>query len=106
MIGPSRIWKGQTEYLATDPRASLEQDLLMECSRRQLPRPVHVEVVSHPVSGFVSAPLGRGGLIGALRALLEIHFATAVRGPLMLGRDSHTGGGLFHARVSPLTCER
>ena len=103
VMGPSRIWKGQTEYLATrnlkrnaDPAAAVVEDLLMECNRRLLPRPVHVEVLQ------VSAgPRG-----GRLRALLEIHFATAVRGPLMLGRDSHTGGGLFHARVSPLTCER
>ena len=30
-------------------------------------------------------------------AQLEIEFVTPVSGPLMLGRTSHTGGGLFHA---------
>jgi hypothetical protein len=30
-------------------------------------------------------------------ARLRLRFATAVPGPLMLGRDSHRGGGLFAA---------
>ncbi|MDE0220258.1 MAG: type I-U CRISPR-associated protein Csb2 [Spirochaetaceae bacterium] len=103
VIGPSRVWKGQTAYLATrnlkrnaDPAASVVEDLLVECNRRLLPRPVHVKVLQ------VSAgPRG-----GRLRALMEIQFATAVRGPLMLGRDSHTGGGLFHAHVPSAPCDR
>ena len=94
VIGPARIWRGETAYLATrnlkrnaDPAAAVMEDVMVECRRRLLPRPVTVEVLQ------VSAgPRG-----GRLRALLEIHFATAVRGPLILGRDSHAGGGLFHA---------
>ena len=95
VIGPARIWKGETAYLATrnlkrnaDPAAAVVEDMMVECRRRLLPRPVNVEVLQVSIG-----PRG-----GRLRALLEIHFATAVRGPLMLGRDSHTGGGLFHAQ--------
>ena len=94
VIGPAKTWRGETAYLATrnlkrnaDPAAAVMQDVMAECRRRLLPRPVTVEVLQ------VSAgPRG-----GRLCALLEIRFATAVRGPLMLGRDSHAGGGLFHA---------
>ncbi len=103
VIGPARIWKGETAYLATrnlkrndDPAAAVVEDVMVECQRRLLPRPVNVEVLQ------VSAgPRG-----GRLRAMLEIHFATAIRGPLMLGRDSHAGGGLFHGQRAPTTCER
>lgn len=102
VIGPARVWKGKTAYLATrnlkrngDPAAGVIEDVMIECRRRLLPQPVHVEVLQ------VSAgPRG-----GRLRAQLEIHFAVAVHGPLMLGRDSHAGGGLFHAHGSPTTCE-
>ena len=95
VMGPARRWKGETAYLATrnlkrneDAAAAVVEDVMVECSRRLLPRPVDVEVLQ-----VWAGPRG-----GRLRALLEIRFATAVGGPLMLGRDSHAGGGLFHAR--------
>jgi hypothetical protein len=34
---------------------------------------------------------------GRIAARLLLHFAVGVAGPLLLGRDSHQGGGLFLA---------
>ena len=94
VIGPARIWKGETAYLATrnlkrnaDPALAVIEDVMVECRRRRLPRPVNVDVLQVSVG-----PHG-----GRLQGQLEIRFATAIHGPLMLGRDSHAGGGLFHA---------
>lgn len=94
LLGPSRMWIGQTEYVATrnlkprdDGLAMIRADVTAECVRRGLPRPVDVGVKS-----VVSGPRG-----GRPAARLDIRFATAVRGPVLLGRDSHSGGGLFHA---------
>lgn len=97
VIGPAMIWEGKTAYLATrnlrkkdDPTAIVTKDVLLECHRRDLPRPVKVEVLK-----VAAGPRG-----GRLNAVLKLYFAAAVRGPLLLGRDSHTGGGLFHAHTS------
>jgi CRISPR-associated protein Csb2 len=91
LIGPARAWQSRTPYRATrhagrrkDPAEALEHDLASECLRRGLPRP-KIEVL-----GFSAVPDG-GGLLARAR----LHFATAIRGPLLLGRDSHRGGGLF-----------
>jgi CRISPR-associated protein Csb2 len=66
-----------------DPAAGLMADILAECARRGLPRPA-VEVM-HVERG------PRGGLSARLR----LRFAVGVEGPILLGRDSHFGGGLF-----------
>lgn len=95
LVGPARLWRSETEYVTTrhprrnaDPMASVVEDVIADCFRRRLPRPTRVEVLQ------VSAgPRG-----GRPRAFLNLHFATAVQGPVMLGRDSHAGGGLFHAQ--------
>jgi hypothetical protein len=49
--------------------------------------PVSVELLE-----VMSLPNG-----GGLKARARLGFATGVRGPLLLGRDSHRGGGLFSA---------
>lgn len=94
MIGPAMAWAGMTPYLATrnlkkkrDPATVVSEDVTIECRRRGLPAPADIEVLE------VSAgPRG-----GALNARLKLSFSTAVRGPVLLGRDSHAGGGVFHA---------
>ena len=93
-IGPARTWKGVTEYTATrnmkkrdDPRITVEGDVRAECARQGILSPRDVEVSKVSVG-----PRG-----GGLKAAVTLHFNTAVRGPILLGRDSHTGGGLFHA---------
>lgn len=62
----------------------IEQDVRLECQRRGLPEPV-VEVLDHQ-----QGPKG-----GRPAARLRLRFTTAVHGPLLLGRGSHEGGGLF-----------
>ena len=94
LLGPARVWTGRTPYIATRnlgkrdaPASFVEADVLMECRRRGLPSPAEIEVLH----------VGAGPRGGRPAAMLRLRFATAVRGPILLGRDSHGGGGLFHA---------
>ena len=48
------------------------------------------------VSCLFSAVPNGGGLLAQLR----LRFAAAIYGPLLLGRDSHRGGGLFAVQES------
>ena len=92
--GPATLWIGSTPYIATrnlkrrdDPTSFVKADVLAECRRRGLPSPTEVEVLD----------VGSGPRGGRPAATLKLRFATAVRGPILLGRDSHAGGGLFRA---------
>ena len=94
LLGPARHWIGKTPYVATrnlkkrdDPASFVKADVLAECRRRGLPSPTEVEVLE-----VRTGPRG-----GRPAAMLRFRFATAVRGPILLGRDSHGGGGLFRA---------
>jgi CRISPR-associated protein Csb2 len=62
------------------------RDVIAECERRSLPRP-EVEILE--------SDAGPNG--GDLEARLQLRFAIAIQGPILLGRDSHAGGGLFMA---------
>jgi CRISPR-associated protein Csb2 len=91
IVGPACIWESRTLYSATrhagrgkDAKAALVRDVAAECRRRHLPEP-QVEILE-----FSAVPNG-----GGLRARARLRFATAIAGPLLLGRDSHRGGGLF-----------
>ncbi len=86
----ARRWRTATPYVTThhhkvDTAAdAVREDVTLECARRGLPRPATVRVEApkrHRERG--------------LEALVELDFAVAVRGPLMLGRTRHHGGGLF-----------
>ena len=94
LLGPAKTWLSKTLYIATrnlrkrdDPAATVKADVAAECHRRGLPAPKEVQV-----SRVNAGPRG-----GRPTAELKLCFATAIRGPLLLGRDSHAGGGLFHA---------
>ena len=96
LLGPTNLWAGKTPYIATrnlkkrdDPADFVKADVVMECRRRGLPSPAEVEVLD-----FRAGPRG-----GRPAAILKLRFATAVRGPILLGRDSHSGGGLFRAEA-------
>lgn len=89
----ARTWRSATPYRATgnvkdgaDATAAVMQDLLTECRRRRLPAPSEVKVGRMFMDPRDGCP----------RADVEMSFATAVRGPILLGRDSHQGGGLFY----------
>jgi CRISPR-associated protein Csb2 len=92
LAGPARVWESRTPYLATrhagrrmDAAAALARDVTEECVRRGLPSPASIEILE--CRGVANG--------GGLKTRARLHFATAIRGPLLLGRDCHRGGGLF-----------
>ena len=91
LIGPARVWESRTAYRPTrhagrgkDPKTAVVRDVITECERRGLPKP-EVELLE----------LNIGANGGGLAVRLLLCFAVAVGGPVMLGCDSHKGGGLF-----------
>ncbi len=91
VFGTALMWESHTPYRPTrhagrskDPAAAVAHDVINECARRGLPKP---EV------GLLEFGAGPNG--GNLAACIRLRFAVAVKGPIMLGRDSHMGGGLF-----------
>jgi len=94
LIGPSQLWVSETPYCPTrhahrgeDLADAIERDVIAECARRGLPRP-EVEMLE-----VIAGPNG-----GHLAANARLRFSVAVKGPILLGRDSHAGGGLFAAQ--------
>ena len=91
VIGPACRWKTHTFYHATryakrnqDLKTVVTQDIITECQRRGIAQP-EVDVLQ------VSAGPRGGNLV----ARIGLQFKVIVQGPLILGRDSHRGGGLF-----------
>ena len=95
LTSPSRWWRTVTPYMATRNVKKKSQrldtffrlDLAAECNRRGLPAFRRANVHAPSVG-----PRG-----GNATAHIEIEFVTVITGPVMLGRTSHSGGGLFHA---------
>jgi CRISPR-associated protein Csb2 len=92
LVGPARIWESHTCYGPTrpvrrgdNPVEVLRRDAAAECQRRGLPAPV-AELLDHSSDGY-----------GHIHGRLRLSFAVGVLGPIILGRDSHKGGGLFLA---------
>jgi CRISPR-associated protein Csb2 len=92
LTAPSRAWESVTAYVVTrhahvgNSTAALTADLVAECRRGGLPA---------PSAAMVLDTMGVAGTGLSGRARLE--FSTAVRGPVLLGRNRHVGGGLFLA---------
>lgn len=91
LTAPAGAWRSATSYRPTrHPRrpaeaaAAVAADVIAECARRRLPRPAVT------VDGLAADPV-----TGDLVARLTLRFAVAVPGPLLLGRGSHKGQGLF-----------
>ncbi len=89
----AQTWVSHTSYWPTrhprnaaDVAETIARDLTQECERRGLPRP-DVEVMRT-----------RNGPHGGIRAEMRLQFRIVARGPILLGRDAHRGGGLFAAR--------
>lgn len=102
VFGPARIWESRTLYRPTrhasrgkDPAAAVVQDVIVECDRRSLPRP-EAELLE----------LNAGPNGGSLAACVRLRFAVAVEGPIMIGHDSHMGGGLFTAVDASIHADR
>lgn len=92
----AKTWRTTTPYLATrhikrreDANAVLVADVAMGCRRRGLPAPNQID----------ASAVSRGPQDDRPMADVVISFATSVRGPVLLGRDSHEGGGLFHPEL-------
>ena len=92
LFNASRSWESVTDYHPTRhakrlaPSEALTSDLQSELHRRGLAMPTQITIID-----LHEGP--RGGLAGRLR----VHFATAVKGPIIIGRTRHFGGGLFSA---------
>lgn len=92
LFGAARIWESVTDYLPTrhgkriSRNEALVSDVQSELLRRGITMPRDIEVIE-----LREGP--RGGLAGRLRIL----FASAVNGPILIGRTRHFGGGLFSA---------
>jgi CRISPR-associated protein Csb2 len=90
-FGSGRVWITANAYRPTrhpkhdQPVSSfIEADVRIECARRGLPTPESVQ--------FLSTCEGpRGGV----SVRLTVTFAKPVCGPVLLGRESHIGNGLF-----------
>jgi CRISPR-associated protein Csb2 len=95
VLAPARDWESATLYRAVRHRrlanaaAALAADIAEECRRLRLPR---VDVTVQDTRGIAGQ-----GLAGRAR----LRFATAVPGPILIGRDRHLGGGLFEAAEDP-----
>ena len=93
MLRSAKTWRTTTPYLATrnikrreDVNTVLVDDVVVECRRRGLPVPAQIDATA----------VSQGPRGGRPMADVVISFATSVRGPVLLGRNSHEGGGLFH----------
>ena len=96
MIRRSQRWISATAYVPTrfpkqrdELSEALTEDLRLECQRRGLSRP-SVKIIET-----------NAGPLGGVRAMARLEFAVAISGPLLLGRDSHTGGGMFITEMEP-----
>ena len=92
LFAPARIWESVTEYSVARHRRrlgdenALKTDVVAELERCGWPR---LSLGQMRVLAVARGP--RGGLTGRLR----LTFATAQRGPLIVGRTAHKGGGVF-----------
>ncbi len=90
LFAHAKSWATQTDYRPTrySKNTTLEQaiiaDICLELRRRGVQIPASIKNIR-----VTCGP--RGGL----NAKLGLLFSTAVRGPLLLGKDSNFGGGLF-----------
>lgn len=89
LLRSSRVFRSVSSYVVNrhakrmSAEAAVILDVQRDCERGRLPRP-DVRVLS--VRGAPG--------IGVV-ARLELTFATAIRGPILLGRTRYLGGGLF-----------
>ena len=92
LFAPARIWESVTDYHVTrhhrrlSDEEALKTDVASELGRRGWPllRPDAIEV-----NAVQRGPRGR------LSGRLRVAFPAAQRGPLLIGRTAHKGGGLF-----------
>ncbi|MEZ4219629.1 MAG: hypothetical protein R3B13_01790 [Polyangiaceae bacterium] len=90
LLRPSRVFTSESDYVVTRHAKRMSAveavliDVRRECDRRGLPRPTDIRVTS--VRGVAG--------VGVV-ARIELTFAVAVPGPLLLGKTRYLGGGLL-----------
>lgn len=95
LFAPARVWESVTPYHVTrhrrhsDNKEALRLDVISELQRIGWPR-----ITPEDIEIFEIRHGQRGGLSGRLRLI----FPTAEKGPLLIGRTMHRGGGLFMGR--------
>lgn len=91
LFATSTVWKSRTPYAVNRhaKRRSIVEavtlDVEAECRRRGLPAPAVAVETANGVAGC------------GVAAHLVLRFPVAVKGPVLLGRTRHVGGGLFAA---------
>jgi CRISPR-associated protein Csb2 len=95
LVGSACEWESHNDYRPTrhasdkaEHAEAVLQDVTAECRRRGMPEP-RPEIIDL-----------RPGPRGGVTARLRLRFAIAVAGPILLGRDSHAGGGVFMRSVA------
>ena len=103
MTRGAKTWHTATPYLATrnikrseDANTFIVADVAMECRRRGLPTPNQIRATA-----LSQGPRGNRPV-----AEVVISFAASVRGPVLLGWNSHEGGGLFRPKLGHDTTAR
>ena len=90
VLAPARVWESVSDYRVTRHRRRLgdEEALTVDVA-------AELERVGWPVPAEVRVLAVRRGARGGLSGRLRLTFATVQRGPLVIGRNMHKGGGLF-----------
>lgn len=92
LLHSARVFRSASDYVVSrhakrsSPEETVVIDVRRECERRKLPMPEVVRVMS--VRGVAG--------VGVV-ARVELTFAVAVRGPILLGKTRYLGGGLFRS---------
>jgi CRISPR-associated protein Csb2 len=89
LLAVARNWVSVTAFVPTryakrqTPERVIEDDIVRECRRRDWPEPTVREISV------------REGKHGGINATMHLAFTVARAGPILLGRTTHRGGGLF-----------
>ena len=90
LFAAARVWESVSDYRATRHRRRLsDEEALTVDVAAELGR------VGWPVPADIRVLAARRGSRGGLSGRLRLTFAAAQRGPLVIGRNMHKGGGLF-----------
>ena len=90
LFAPARRWESVTEYRAARHcRRLTDEDALRADIAAELRR------IGWPMAESVLVTDARRGPRGGLSGRARLSFAVAQRGPLVIGRTAHKGGGLF-----------
>lgn len=100
MLAPAPCWTTLTPYRPcryakrTQPEQAIVKDIESELQRRGLPQAISVQI-----ENLYKGP--KGGFC----AHLKLSFATCIKGPVLLGKNYASGGGLFLSARTDMTAK-